>query len=234
MLLPLCVCAACASTKAPSYFEAAIEHHDAGRETEARRDLRMELEKRPENLEARYDLAVLLENIARDDDARQLYEENMRRGMHLPTVVNLSALHRRQNERAMATRLLAQAAKHFTSEAVPFYLLADMAVEDGDGEMAEKMFKRAIAADGINGFARIRYATFLFERGRMDEAQKHARRAVDILPFCASCWRTLGDMLVVAGDGKHALEAFQRSAAIEPGENIRQRIEQARQLAVGQ
>ncbi|MDX8411686.1 MAG: tetratricopeptide repeat protein [Mariprofundaceae bacterium] len=230
----LCLCAACVSTKSPSYFEAAIQHHDAGRQTEARRDLRMELEKRPENLEARYDLAVLLENITKDEEARQLYEENMRRSMHLPTIVNLSALYRRQSNRSMATKLLQQAAKHFTAEAVPFYLLADVAMEDGDGDQAEKMFKRAIDADPANGFARIRYASFLFERGRMDEAQKHARRAVDILPFCASCWRTLGDVFLAAENGKQALEAFQRSAAIEPGKHIRQRIEQARQAVAGQ
>jgi len=194
----------------------------------------MEIEKRPDNLEARYDLAVMLENIGRDDEAQSMYEENMRRGMHLPTVVNLSALYLRHGNRAGARAILDRAASHFKTEAVPFYLLAEMADTEGDAEQAETLFRRAISADRVNGFARIRFARFLLRSGKTEEAQGQAGKAVELLPLCASCWLILGEAHMAAGQPKHALEAFQRSAAIEPGDGIRQHIEQARQAEAAQ
>jgi len=179
---------------------------------------------RPGNLEARYDLAVLLAHIDHHDAAQALYEKNLEHGWHLPSVVNLSATHAKSGERGKARDLLLAAAKRFRSEAVPLYLLAGMAAEDGDAKLADDYFRKSLKADALNGFAHLRYARFLSARKRHALALEHGQRAVKLLPKCAPCWRELGNIQEKAGRPDKALASYQRSVAISPDMALRKRI----------
>ncbi len=134
----------------------------------------------PDNLTARYNLAVLLTRIDHNDEARDLYEENMQHGWHLPTVVNLSALEIAAGRDAQARQLLEAATRHFPHEAVPWYLLAKLAESQKQMDTARRDFAQAIKADAKNGYAQIRYARFLAGRGgshRRPGAQQARRSA---------------------------------------------------------
>jgi len=205
-------------------FEAAQEYYESGQETEARRSLKQELRLRPDNLEARYNLAVLLSHIGHHDEARLLYEENLKRGRHLSTAVNLSAVHEKNSERSKARDLLLATTKHFRFEAVPYYLLAEMDAADGNIKQADTYFKKALKADVLNGFAHLRYARFLSALNRHALALKHGQRAVKLLSECAPCWRELGDIQKKAGKPDQALKAYQHSAALNPDLNLRKQI----------
>ncbi len=209
---------------AETYFEAAERLLESGQITEARRALRLELRLRPRNLEARYDLAVLLTRIGHEDKAVSLYEENMRRGWHLPTAINLSAEYLRLGKRRKAIELLEAAARKFPAEAVPWYMLASIAERQGDKEKADLDYRKALKADPANGFAHIRYARFLAATGRLDQASEHAARAIKLLPTCAVCHRIAGDVFRKSGRLKQALAAYQKAAALAPDLSIRRRI----------
>lgn len=216
--------AACAASKPQTPFSAAQRYYETGQETEARRALESELAARPGNLDARYNLAVLLTRIGHVDEARKLYEENMQHGWHLPTVVNLSALYSKSGEKKRARQLLQEAATHFPHEAVPWYLLAEMAFHDGHNAVARQDFEQAIHADSKNGYAHIRYARFLAAQGDIATALTQSTRAVALLPNIASCWMIHGDILKQAGKFDAALIAYQKSAALKPNGDIRKRI----------
>lgn len=207
---------------ADSYFEAAEKLMASGELTEARRVLEQELVLRPENLPARYDLAVLLQQLGHVEQAMALYQENMQRGWHLPTVVNLVARLRQQGEIKQAKALLLSARKHFRAEAAPYYLLADMALQKQNKVQATIYFQQALKADPLNGFAHLRYARFLAGEGNMRLARKHGERAVALQKDCAPCWKIWGDILHLAGDDKAAIEAYQHSLALSPEGNARQ------------
>ena len=209
---------------AETYFQSALKYIESGRETEARRALQREIAVRPRNLEARYDLAVLLERIGHDKQAAELYRENLRRGRHLPSLVNLAAFLRRHHQEEKAEALLHAATKQYRSEAVPWYLLAEIAVERRDARNAEKDFRNALRADRKNGFAHLRYARFLVAQGRLRAAIKHARRGIRLLPDCAPCQRIAGDILMQGGRKKEALHAWQRSMALSPRPALREKI----------
>jgi len=202
-------------------FEAAQNFYESGRETEARRALEQELRMRPGNLEARYDLAVLLTHIGHRDAARALYKENLKHGWHLPSAVNLSVMQMKSGKRDKARDLLLAAARHFRSEAPPYYLLADMAARDGNIKQAGVYFRQALKADPLNGFAHLRYARFLAARKRFPLALKHGNRSVRLLPECAPCWQQLGSIQQQAGKPNQALSSYQHSAALRPGLAIR-------------
>ncbi len=218
LLLPL------SASYAETYFEAAQRLLANGQQTEARRALAREITIRPPNLEARYNLAVLLERIGHDAQAATLYRDNIHRGRHLPSVVNLAAYLRKQKQTEKAIALLMQATKKYRAEAVPWYLLADIAVQQKKLELAEKYYRKALKADRKNGFAHLRYGKFLAANGNIKQAVRHASTALNLLPQCAPCQRIGGDIFEQAGQHKQALKAWQRSMALEPDAALRKKI----------
>ncbi|MDQ6987445.1 MAG: tetratricopeptide repeat protein [Mariprofundaceae bacterium] len=209
---------------AETYFEAAQRLLANGQETEARRALNREITIRPRNLEARYNLAVLLERIGHNEQAAELYHDNIHRGRHLPSVVNLAAYLRKQKKTGQAIALLMQATKKIRGEAVPWYLLADIAAQQKKPAQAEKYYKKALKADRKNGFAHLRYAKFLAANGNIKQAVRHTSKALNLLPQCAPCQHIGGDIFTQAGKHKQALKAWQRSMALAPDAALRKKI----------
>jgi len=220
----VCLCLVPTTVWAETHFEAAQRLIGSGQETEARRALELELKLRPKNLEARYNLAVLLTRIGHREDAIRLYQKNMKRGGHLPTVANLSAIYLKQGKRKLAIRLLKNATRKFRAEAVPWYLLAAIAEKNKQVQQADAYYQKALKADRKNGFAHIRYARFLAGRHHLKAAKKHAEHAIRLLPECAACFKIEGDILRQSGDSKAALAAYQKAAALSPDRAIRLNI----------
>ncbi len=209
---------------AETWFEAAWRHLERGHVPEARRMLEREIKVRPRNLDARYDLAVLLERMGHEQEAQRLYQENLKKGWHLPTVVNLTAMWRRHGRIADAETLLERAATHFRHEAAPWYLLAELAESQGRFQEAETDYRKAVRADPLNGYARIRLARFLSNRHRGNEAVAEAERALELAPDCAPCLVIAGDIFQTHHDLRRALAAWQKAEAIEPRRDTRRRI----------
>lgn len=227
----LCAClslipiSGCAET----HFEAAQRLLEAGHDTEARRALELELSLRPGNLEARYDLAVLLERIGHGAEAAALYRNNLKRGRNLPSLVNLSAWLRSQGEHSAAEALLLKGTKDYPDEAVPWYLLAEMAQQAGNNGQAHEDYLQALRADNRNGYAHLRFARFLAASGDIDQAISQAATAVHLLPGCAPCLDIAGDIYARAGHRERALALWQKSIAIAPSATLRDKIVQAEQ-----
>ena len=207
-----------------TFFEAGERFIRQGNDTEARRALENEIAVRPNNLVARYNLAVLLARIGHEEEAIKLYEENVSLGWHLPTVVNLSALYRLQGKHAEAEALLKKKAKKHRSEASLWYLQAEIVLERGDRKRGVSLLKKAVKADPLNGFAQLRYALFLSEEKQHRLALKHGAKAARLLDDCAPCWKHWGDIQQAAGDFAGAVEAYQRSLAIDPNESVRKQL----------
>lgn len=214
---------ACTNT----HFEAAQEHLYKGEELKARQALKLEITNHPDNLDARYNLAVLLERIGDEKEAAALYRENLNRDRHLPSVVNLSAWLRRHGQTDDARRLLQQATQDYRSEAVPWYLLAEMAQQNENNDLATTLYRKAIKADKKNGYAHLSFARFLAASGKIDKAISQANRAVQLLPECAPCLNIAGDILSQGGKDSRALALWQRSIAIAPEAALRDKIQQA-------
>jgi len=178
----------------------------------------------PDNLEARYNLAVMLESIQHGKEARATYLENLRRKPHLPTMINLSAIYIRQGKRDQAAGLLHRASGSFRDEAAPWYLLAGMAERDDNIALARRQYRQALKADPLNGFAHIRFARFLSIHNDSRQALKHAKRATGLVPGCAECWKIRADVLWKSGQLKQSYAAYQRSAALSPDPRTRKQM----------
>ncbi|MDX8402835.1 MAG: tetratricopeptide repeat protein [Mariprofundaceae bacterium] len=205
-------------------MERALQHLENEQWTEARRAFQSELMIHPKNLEARYNLALLLKRADHHNQERELYQKNMTYGWHLPTIVNLTTIYRAKGETSQAHTLLKNAVKHFKNEATPAYLLADMEEKAGHIDNADSWYQHALRADPLNGFAHIRYAHFLDGRNKHGLALKHADRAIGLEPKCATCLNILGDIQAHSKKQNLALESYQKSLAIKPNSETRQRL----------
>ncbi|MDX8405000.1 MAG: tetratricopeptide repeat protein [Mariprofundus sp.] len=205
-------------------FSASAELIEAGHITEARRALEAELRLRPKHVEARYNLAVLLQKIGHNQEAATRYRQNMDYAWHLPTIVNLAAILQQQGKTEQAKALLLQATKKRAYEATPWYLLAAIAENEDMLDKAERQYRKAVTTDPLNGFAHLRLASFLSRHKRGDLGMKNGARATRLLPECAPCWRQYGDMLRATSKAQAARIAYQRSLAIKPDPNTRQQL----------
>lgn len=224
----------CATPHKPATaFSTAIEYRDQGEMTEYRRALERELKTNPSNQDARYDLALDLEESGHLNDSRKLYEENLQHRWHLPSAINLAQLLQREGDTAQAEQTLQQAGEHFPHEATPWYLLAGISAKRGQPDKAMTQYRKAIEADPNNGFARLLFAEFLVSQGSLNEAAEQAHKAVTLVPECAPCWQGYGDILQQAGKTRDAITAYQRSLALRPDHDTRLRLIHALQ-AIGE
>ncbi len=212
----------------PVMAETAFERSEsliaAGQITEARRALRAELRLRPDHIEARYNLALLLQDIDHSADAMVLYKQNLAMAWHLPSLVNLVNILQQQGKAIEARRWLLKATKKFRNEAVPWYLLAKMDEQNGDVSAAKRHLQRAIKADPLNGFAWLYLAEFQSRQQHGDQALKSAAKAMRLLPACAACWQIYGGLLERQKAHQQALLAYQRSLAIQPSDKTRRQL----------
>lgn len=227
-LLLLMALSGCATPQKPmTPFRTAIEYHDRGEMTEYRRALERELKVNPANLDARYDLALNLEQNGHDEDARKLYEQNLQKRWHFPSAINLANLLHRLGQTDQAIAILQETARQHPHEATPWYLLGDIALEQRQPGQAEELFRQALKADPKNGFAHLHFATFLAGRKHDDEAVRQAHRAIELQPKCAPCWKAYGNILQQADRNRDAVTAYQRSLALQPDSETRRQLIQA-------
>ncbi|MDQ6957219.1 MAG: tetratricopeptide repeat protein, partial [Mariprofundaceae bacterium] len=168
----------CTTAWAASYEQKALKFEQQAQWTEARRAWQAELKQSPKNLDARYHLAQILEISGHLNDAQALYEKNIQIGRHLRTTVALSQLYLKQKKRSKAIKLLKKSTKIFKNEAVPWYLLAKLAMQDKQTKQAQYYFQKSLKSDPLNAFAHLRYAQFLSHQKKHAQAIKHAKKAL--------------------------------------------------------
>lgn len=224
--LLLCGLSAPLPALAETPFEAYQHHIDRGEITQARRALESELVLRPENIIARYNLALLLQDIGDDKAASALYTENLARQWHLPSLVNLVYLLRKEQRLDDARAWLKKGTRYLRHESAPWYLLAEISEPDGRIKQTGNELEQATRADPLNGYAWIRRAAFLGRHGHLKQALRYADRATRLLPACAPCWSSYGDLLLQAKQTADALDAYQHALAIEPDADTRTKAAQ--------
>jgi len=205
-------------------FHASERFIAAGQITEARRALQSELRMHPNNIEARYNLALLLQEIHHFDEASRLYKHNLSIAWHLPSVVNLANILEQQGNKPEAIAWLKKASKALKFEAAPWYILATIAEQQGEMTKADSYYHKAIKADPLNGFAWLRLAIFQAHLQHLKQAIKHAAKAMRLLPNCAPCWQTYGNILEQHHANTQAIKAYQHGLSIHPTPQTRKQL----------
>lgn len=212
------------SAQAETPFQASQRFIETGQTTEARRTLESELRIRPDNVEARYNLAILLEQAGHKSDAISLYRENFATSRHLPSLANLASALKESGKTTEAQQWLEKGTTVLKHEATPWYMLAAISEQQGNITQATTQHRKALKADPLNGYAYLHYAAFQSRHKLADHGIKQGDKATRLLPDCAPCWRMYGDILRYSRMQQKALTAYQRSLAIDPSKQTRQQL----------
>ena len=95
--------------------------------------------------------------------------------------------------------------------------LGAVASEQGDFEQASQYFDGAVQLRPLDARLRCNLADVLILAGRLDDAERELRRAVELDANLARAWNSLAFALVMNGLQDEALEAGAHAVALEPG-----------------
>ncbi len=207
---PLFLATPTATRTADSYLLAAEAYFNAGKiedpaDTDAIDAYRMALELDPGNALARAELARLLtystrllstsaERVARLEEAR---EESTKAVELAPDDSTVQAIH--------ALVLDWSASFAITSDQYQKWLTE-----------AEQVASKAYFDDPNNALALAYYAEVLLDQGKWDQAEQHAREAVELAPDLMDTHRVYATVLENFGQYRVAIEEYEKAAAINP------------------
>ena len=207
---PLFLATPTATRTADSYLLAAEAYFNAGKiedpaDTDAIDAYRLALELDPGNALARAELARLLtystrllstsaERVARLEEAR---EESTRAVELAPDDSTVQAIH--------ALVLDWSASFSTTTDQYQQWITE-----------AEQVASKAYFDDPNNALALAFYAEVLLDQGKWDQAEQHAREAVELAPHLMDTHRVYGTVLENFGQYRVAIEEYEKAAAINP------------------
>jgi len=105
--------------------------------------------------------------------------------------------------------------------------------ESGDPRFyprSERSLRRALDVEPANALALAGLASLAASRHRFGEARDFARRTLEINPYSAATWGTLGDANIETGHYRAAFAAFDRMISIRPTASAYARISYAREM----
>ncbi len=196
----------------------AVEHHQAGRLSQATELYRALLDEEPRHVDALNLLGVLALQRGDVDTAINLM------GQALSVRDDIADFHNNMGEAYRARGDLDLAIGHYQRAILLDPRSADahnnlgVALKtSGSLEAAETHFRRAIEANPGHSRAHNHLGTALRSTGRADEAVAHLVQAVELDPSYADAYSNLGNALSELGRGEQARTLYEKALDLEPG-----------------
>jgi protein O-GlcNAc transferase len=194
-----------------------MEHHLAGRSTEAESVYRRILAADPKNADALHRLGVL----------------NMQKGEHLSAIDLLcrATIARPESANIHASLGQAYAATGRDPDAIRSFERALAIKSDltealfglgvafqhiGERQKAADVYRRLIAINPDNADARNNLGNALFGLGKLAEAVQEYRRAIELQPGCVQAIGNLGSALCSLGNTSEAIDVLRRALRLSP------------------
>lgn len=89
-----------------------------------------------------------------------------------------------------------------------------------DPEGADREYRRALELNPNQGIGHMRYAQFLFNQRKLEEAVTHARRAVELDPISPVAHISYGFMLSMSRDNEGAAAQYTKALELQPDQVI--------------
>lgn len=198
-------------------MDIALQHHQAGRLSEAEAAYRNALAIDPENIDALHFLGVIAYQLGRHQRAEELISQALSRNTSNAAAHNnlgnvLAAQGRRDEAIASYRRALSLAPEYVDAH---FNLAASLSAR---GELNEAIacYQKAVALKSDFPQAHFQLANALKEQGRLNEAIACYRNALAFMPDSAPIHNNLGSALLDQGRRDEALACFRKALALSP------------------
>ena len=198
-------------------LQTALEHHQAGRLTEAERVYRQVLQAEPRNVDALHLLGLVAHQLGMNAEAVELIESAHRFGR--PRAASLNSLGKaylglgRPQE---AKRCFRKALALQPDYAEAHNNLGVALRELGRPDEAERSYRRASALQPGDAQAHYNLGNVLRDLGRLDEAGQSYRKALALKPDYAEAHNNLAIALHGMGQLEEAEQGYRAALAIKP------------------
>lgn len=196
----------------------ALEHHQAGRLTEAEKGYREVLQAEPTNPDALHLLGLVALQRGSSGDAIELIEKAHRfGGPHPVSLNNLGKAYLAHGDLGKAKRCFDKALALKPDLAEAHHNLGIVHARSGRRNEAERSFRRALALESRSAETHYRLANLLSETGRLDEAEGNYRKALSLAPDFVEARVNLGDTLHTLGRLDEAEVSYRQALELDPG-----------------
>lgn len=198
-------------------FNAAQQHHRAGRLPQAEAIYRKILRQHPTHAEALHMLGMLAAQTGHHGAAIELLEQsvavNPANGDCYNNLGNALDLHG-ELDRAIAS--FQQAIKLNPKKASYHLNLANAQLSKGAYETALEVFRKALSLQSQYPEAHFGLGNALAKMRRFDEAIRHYQKAIALKPDYIQAYNNMGTSLGMAGQADQAIDCFKKILLLEP------------------
>jgi Flp pilus assembly protein TadD len=195
--------------QAQDYLAQGLKALDANQPAAAEPLLRKAVETDPTDLQAQFNLALVLGMEGKDAEAVAAYRRTLELKPALYDAdVNLGILLLRDKQPADAAIVLKEASEQKPTEFRPRMLYAQALFGSGDFEQAEQQFRAALGIDPKSAIANLGLARSLLKQAKLAEAADYYRVAASLDPANKSAILELGAEYDKAGQIPEAIAIF--------------------------
>jgi predicted O-linked N-acetylglucosamine transferase (SPINDLY family)/glycosyltransferase involved in cell wall biosynthesis len=200
-------------------FDLAVQHHGAGRLTEAEQLYRQILTQQPDHPETLQLLGVIAHQVGRNDDALELIHRAIAlRPESADAHSNLGSVFKATGRLDEAIAAYRQAITLDPCVPAAHRNLGNSLCEKGRLDEGIAAFREALKLRPDYADVHNHLGLALKEKGRLEEAIAAFRRALDCDPSFAFAWSNLGCVLRDTGQYAAAIAAFGHAIALRPGD----------------
>ncbi len=194
-------------------------YREGGYYREAEEEFRMSFRINPLYPFAYLNLASMLMDLGRDEEALHLFEKALkwtRGGVGLYT--NLGALYMKKNQDKKALRIFQRGLVVYPRANGIHYNLGIIYSQTGKWALAEKAFKKALQIRPNFSLARKKLAGLLIRLERYQEAEEQYREVLKLEPKAIDVINDMGRLAIGKKELDQALKLFERSLSINPNQ----------------
>jgi tetratricopeptide (TPR) repeat protein len=202
--------------QAQDYLAQGLKALDANQPAAAEPLLRKAVDANPADLQARFNLALVLGIEGKDAEAVEAYRRTLELKPALYDAdVNLGILLLRDKQPADAAIVLKEASEQKPNEFRPRAFYAQALFGSGDFEQAEQQFRAAVGIDPKSAVANLGLARSLLKQAKLAEAADYYRAAASLDPANGNAILELGAAYDNAGQIPEAVAIFREFPANE-------------------
>jgi len=165
-----------------SHFNRGVEFQDQGKNSDAIEEYQLALRERPDDTFAKYNLAVVFQDMAQDAEAEKLYGEILAVTEDTHSRINRAAIYHARGEKDRALEELRTAAEKNPYNPNPLSVLGDYLEQENKLKEAEDHYQQAVAIDGKHAASWHRLGRVQVKRGEARPGLLSLARAVELDP----------------------------------------------------
>ncbi len=213
------VVSGCAEQPLPveSHYNRGVELYDKGKYTDAIKAYKLAILKDPDNLFAKYNLAVVYQDQGKLRQAMELYNEILEKTEDTNSRINLAAVHYALGNPKQAYQELKIAAENDRDSPDPLSALGEYLERKKKYKEAETIYKQALSLDKNHAVSHYRLARVYCKQGRTSTCIAGLKQAVELEPGVPRYMEELATQYANTNQTFEAINVLERVNLLQPG-----------------